>query len=809
MNHINYPARGTNTDLVGCLNTETALVLTNKGNRLPYLWVTDFLVAEPLRESFAGIFSPEIPPAGKPSGRHIIALDPDAPESLWRKIAYMLLSHGCEVSIMELRIFGEQPLQWHIDSVGVKNTVIDLVTQDISLEEWQKSRANKPLAIEEAVRIAELVLRNLDGLNATIALEELRRRAKVSEFSWDKKYLDQIRQKLERDLANQSSSVEGKPTSRQERLNLEIKALIKENEPIKRLFGVNDIAVRYSLSKADVYQLIREIGRNTETPKCESFSLDEFLSLESEEIEFLVPGMLPRGETVLLAAMPKTGKTLLATDAAFAIATGECDFLGEKVKQGRVLLISTDESPQSTRAKLLKRGFRRGDQLQIMTTWSIGQLNDLEAKLEDFRPDLVVIDSLRRITAGREISENSAEFGDAIYQLKELTGKYGAACILIHHTNKNGDATGLERVRGSTAIAGAVWGTWILDRIPKPDPNNKKKMIIDPADARRVLSVTPRDSQGQTLKIQLNPDNLSFSVCAAESEEEQQAQQQKKTQKQIIFDVLAKAAPKALTGREILEEGDLPHSGYNTLNGMVEERSITQRQSKTDHRSMVYCLNVPPSPPSNEKNMTNSSETTVVESKTNSHEIVTMTKKISHVPEVKNEAHDECNQEPAIGTGDSHVFDTPEGGGGDEPIESPVITPSSLLESDKEVETTPSETIIGDIADVLADESLCDSKEVLAELRRCWKSEDMNRACKRLTPERHAEIKAWVIQLNCENTQGQEIVVGSKVFWDNCPGHWDSWAPFTVEYIREDGMVKLEIVREDWLIPISELRLAK
>jgi hypothetical protein len=118
------------------------------------------------------------------------------------------------------------------------------------------------------------------------------------------------------------------------------------------------------------------------------------------------------------------------------------------------------------------------------------------------------------------------------------------------------------------------------------------------------------------------------------------------------------------------------------------------------------------------------------------------------------------------------------------------------------------ESVIEGIAKVLADESLCNSKETLAEMRQCWKPEDMNAACKRLTPERHAQIKAWVLELNCEKTQGQEIVVGSKVYWDNCPGHWDSWAPFVVEYIRDDGMVKLEIVREDWLIHISELRLA-
>jgi hypothetical protein len=457
----------------------------------------------------------------------------------------MLLAAGCEVSIKEVGTFGRQPLEWFITDMGASEVVMDLLTQHSSFEEWEELCADRPLKLKEALQVAELVLRLVpDEQTATITLDNLRQRAGVSEYNWDKKYLHQIKQKLERDyLANQSSSVEGKPTSREERLNLEIKALIKEHEPIKRLFGVNDIAMRYSLSKADVYQLIREIGRNTETPKCESFSLDEFFDLESEGIEYLIPGLLPKGETILCAGMPKVGKTLLAVDAAFAIATGESDFLGEKVKQGKVLLISVDESAQSTKAKLLKRGFRRGDQLEIMTKWSIAQLNDLEAKLEDFRPDLVIIDSLKRITLGREISENSAEFADAIYQLKETTGKYGASCVLIHHVNKNADALGLERVRGSTAISGAVWGTWILDRIPKPDPKNSKKMIIDPADPTRVLSVTPRDSQGQNLRVELNPDNLSFSVCA-ESEEEQQAQQEKRTQQEKILDLLTEYAPK-------------------------------------------------------------------------------------------------------------------------------------------------------------------------------------------------------------------------------------------------------------------------
>jgi hypothetical protein len=54
----------------------------------------------------------------------------------------------------------------------------------------------------------------------------------------------------------------------------------------------------------------------------------------------------------------------------------------------------------------------------------------------------------------------------------------------------------------------------------------------------------------------------------------------------------------------------------------------------------------------------------------------------------------------------------------------------------------------------------------------------------------------------------QEIVVGSVVVWPKCPGHWESWAPFVVEHIYEDGSVKLEYVGNDYRIHVSELRLA-
>jgi hypothetical protein len=217
-------------------------------------------------------------------------------------------------------------------------------------------------------------------------------------------------------LPNSRKTIGSKPTqpklSTVERFKADLLALANSDDDLERLVRINELASTYRMPASEIRKALSKTEVATRTPKAQFFKLDEFLSLETEGIDYLIPGLLPRGETVLCVGLPKSGKTLLSIDAAFSVATGESKFLGETVQQGRVLVISVDESAQSTKLKLMKRGFRASDaqNIAVMTQWDVSQMAELEAKLEDFRPDLVVIDSLKRITAGREISENSAEF---------------------------------------------------------------------------------------------------------------------------------------------------------------------------------------------------------------------------------------------------------------------------------------------------------------------------------------------------------------------------------------------------------------
>jgi hypothetical protein len=365
-----------------------------------------------------------------------------------------------------------------------------------------------------------------------------------------------------------------KPLSKADELRLEIQAVLAETDPIARALAKAKLCPRFNLSKSALDELIATSETRKTRPKPQPISMGALLDLKTEAQRWIVPGLLPHGEAILLNALPKVGKTLLAVDLAFAVATGGT-FLQEPVEQGSVLFISVDESLRSTRAKLLNRGFRGKDPIHVLPEWDISQMGELEEMLDRLRPKLVIIDSLKRITVGRNLSENSAEFADNIYLLKELLARYGAAGVFIHHATKDKEAIGIGKVRGSTAITGAVWGTWLLDHCHGGSD-------FDPRDPMRMLECICRDSEGAKLRIQLNPDDFSFT--ATYDAEALRA----KTQLQQLIDLLRNYP----TGLHAVELQNLCPNISNprlVLARGVAKGIVSQEPSKTT-RGSVYSV---------------------------------------------------------------------------------------------------------------------------------------------------------------------------------------------------------------------------
>ena len=180
--------------------------------------------------------------------------------------------------------------------------------------------------------------------------------------------------------------------------------------------------------------------------------LKDFLAQDTEPIEWLVEGLIPKGWNILLAGNSKVGKTLISLDLAKSIATGK-DFLGRKTTAGPVALVLLDDPPSLIRKRLDDYGFD-SDNVHISTARfrEDNFFEQLEEDLKVIKPSFVLIDTLIKIVPRYMGSENDAtvmdELAERFYRVAERCGY--PTFLFIHHVNKSGG------VRGSTAIEGAT-----------------------------------------------------------------------------------------------------------------------------------------------------------------------------------------------------------------------------------------------------------------------------------------------------------------------------------------------------------------
>jgi hypothetical protein len=420
---------------------------------LPKLWISDTIAGRQLGSFFNGLYSPLTPPSGTPTGHHILSLDPDTPETIWKTIAYNLLNAGCSVSVYQVGHFNNQPLEWYLADIPVDNLVIQLMEADVPWEEWVEGLNDESLTLKQALELAKLAMLKIkDEEKLNIELDSLRRRAQVSEYSWDKKYLDPIRAKLEKALLLSSSSTD--PT---EARRLQLMALSQERDNDKLIDGIIAFCRRYGWSRRDVEQRLRQLKTTTTTPKSSRLKGENFLGLETESISWIFPGIIPSRGVFVIGGHAGAGKTTFAYDAAVSLLLQE-EFLGEKpVKEGKVLIVSGDELPCFTQDKLIDRGMPLDNKdWEIILNWDISQWEMLEETIADLRPALVIIDSFSSIHRDPAFDENSAQAKSTIYDLEALTNSYNCGCILIHHLSKSKENKGVAKLRGSSAIAAAA-----------------------------------------------------------------------------------------------------------------------------------------------------------------------------------------------------------------------------------------------------------------------------------------------------------------------------------------------------------------
>ena len=206
--------------------------------------------------------------------------------------------------------------------------------------------------------------------------------------------------------------------------------------------------------------LVEATGRPGAEPV--ALPLDRFLGLGLDPAEPLLgdtgENLVPRGGLVVLAGKPGVGKTTLALDLVFHLASGR-EWLGLPVGRPLNVLVVENEGPAQLFQHKLKHKAGRWDHPikggVHVHTWRWGSLDltdpdtlaGIRGYLDRESIDLVVGDPLATLgVQGVGSPEDTRGFVRALHPLGLTTS---TAFVLLHHFRKDGGRDELEALQGS------------------------------------------------------------------------------------------------------------------------------------------------------------------------------------------------------------------------------------------------------------------------------------------------------------------------------------------------------------------------
>ena len=678
-----------------------------------------------------------------------------------RKVARSLQKvEGANVTIYQLDNSLESFLSW-----AGSNAPTALIMGALPYEQWlkSKSRENAPLELEEAVAIAQDIIKTEpDSLERTIALELLGQRTNVSEYSWNRKYLSGIRENFEKSLALPDVPESLDPT---ERKRLELKALSQERDPDKFRDGVVSFCRRTGWSRRDVEERVRQLKTSTTIPKAKRLKGKDFLALETESISWVFPGIIPSRGVFVVGGHAGAGKTTFAYDAVGSLLLRE-EFLGEKpVKTGKVLIVTGDELPCFTQDKLIDRGIPLdNDDWEIILNWDVSQWDVLEEAIADVRPALMVIDSFSSIHRNPSFDENSSQAKSTIYDLEALTNAYNCGCILIHHLSKSKENQGVAKLRGSSAISAAASVVCLMDQTS--------------TGIRKISFPKVRGAQTAPFSVQLDGSTGRYEVITGGDGAGT------KSLGDRILSFLQKAPHKRFEQEGISQALGIPVSNkdsvYQALGRLFKRGLIVKRPSKLGGKRKVYGVTNPYNYSDNNSCDTSSNHAT--DSITDNQEETPpplpakVSVQISEPIDIQElEVTDSLTDNPtdseltlendlqtlSCSNQDIESVSTKltvtDSQGSVSPTSVTTVTPAEEAKlpiyqrshGGFEVESRTAENWLDrtNLLDIAAHLMECESREALDILRQCWSVELIELACESLSPEKHDQIKQWLVEL--------------------------------------------------------------
>jgi len=188
-----------------------------------------------------------------------------------------------------------------------------------------------------------------------------------------------------------------------------------------------------------------------------------------DEPEFIESGILDAGGRVIMAGVPKVGKSRLALNMAFSLATGQ-KFLGfETSSLPRTLFIQFEVSEKRFRQRVnsIARAWRISPDNDLpfyLTTLpslkmdSRDGLVEFRRMLQVFKAQVVFLDPMVKLHTGDE--SDVQDMQKLLDALDDIIDDLGVSIVIVHHFKKSAEQEGWARIRGSSYIP--AWADTML-----------------------------------------------------------------------------------------------------------------------------------------------------------------------------------------------------------------------------------------------------------------------------------------------------------------------------------------------------------
>lgn len=195
------------------------------------------------------------------------------------------------------------------------------------------------------------------------------------------------------------------------------------------------------------------------------YTLSELRSTVFEPARTIVPGLLPEGQT-LLVARPKIGKSWMALQAGIAVGSGGI-FLGQQVQRTPVFYLALEDRPLRMLDRTGKQMAPTDTDITFEHKWP-SLANEgaglLMAEVDKGGYGLVIVDTLQRAFTGLDMVRDGAKITARMAELQEYCLDRHIAMLVVHHSRKGSGGDAIDDVLGATGIAGNADASWLISR---------------------------------------------------------------------------------------------------------------------------------------------------------------------------------------------------------------------------------------------------------------------------------------------------------------------------------------------------------